>query len=339
MTPSQIADWNARALPTIFTQLNATNLMLLVVAAVVLFGWIMLGRTGAKELFPVLQARLVASTGLGALLLRWCVAIMIGMAALGLSPRVGTELLEASTLIAPDLELRLPAGDWAWIAWVEGGLALALALGIYVRLAAAILTGVCVLGLFLFDLAMLQYAGIAGGAAIYLLMRGGGAYTLPLPTHFKLARVQRWLERQPRERAQFLLRVLVGANLIYLGIAYKYLQANLGLALIVLHDVPTFGMEPATFVFGMALVETLAGALIVAGVLMRPLSVILFACFVFLSVTLSEPVISHVIFYGILATFVIGGGGRWRLPVATDEPGRVVILGGGFAGRACRHGA
>lgn len=332
LTSAQIADWNSRPSPELFQQLNSTNIALTSVAAVFLFGWIMLGRTGAREMFSNLQIRLGSNGGAAALIVRVGVAIMIGMAALGLSPRHGTELFEAPVLVAPDLELRLLSGNWGWLAHVQLAVATFLLLGIYVRFVSAVMLGVAVLGIYLFGYEMWAYAGIAAGACIFLLLQGGGWYCLPLRAPAFIVPLRNWLESQPKERAQFLLRMLVGGNLLYLGIEYKFLQVNLSMALLVLNDVPTFGMEPATFAFIMAMVETLAGALIMAGVLMRAMSVFLFFCFLFLSATLGESIISHAIFYGVLASFFINGGGHWKLPIAADKPGRVVILGGGFAG-------
>jgi NADH dehydrogenase FAD-containing subunit len=85
----------------------------------------------------------------------------------------------------------------------------------------------------------------------------------------------------------------------------------------------------------MFLVETLAGVFMVFGVMMRAMSVILFGAFLFLSYSLGENPIGHIIFYGILFTFITNGSGRWRRPEATDTPGDIVILGGGFAAVHC----
>jgi NADH dehydrogenase FAD-containing subunit len=85
----------------------------------------------------------------------------------------------------------------------------------------------------------------------------------------------------------------------------------------------------------MALVEGLSGALVIAGVLMRPLSILLFISFVSFSAILGEGVFGHIIFYGLLVSFITNGEGRWRRPVATDTPGKILILGASFAGVHC----
>jgi NADH dehydrogenase FAD-containing subunit/uncharacterized membrane protein YphA (DoxX/SURF4 family) len=330
-----MTEWNAQPLPEIFTHLNVTNIAMVAATLLFLSGWVLLNYTGARELFPDLQIRLASYGGYAALALRVALFILLGMAAFGLGPRSGTGFFEAPTLAAPDLELRLLGPGWGWLAWVEAAVAFCLLAGIYVRAAAAALLGLGLLGLVLFGYDMVAYIGLVGGAAIYLLLQGAGAYYLPLPAIPGTGRIARWLEDQPRERAQWLLRMLAGLNLVYLGVAYKALQPNLMLALLQTHHIPTLGLAPGTFVFCMALVETLSGALIVAGVLMRPLSLVLFAAFAFFSVLLGESVFGHAIFYGLLVSFLTNGAGRWRRPVAEDAPGQITILGGSFAGLHC----
>jgi NADH dehydrogenase FAD-containing subunit/uncharacterized membrane protein YphA (DoxX/SURF4 family) len=335
LSAKEMAEWNAKPLPEIFTHPTATNISMVTVTLLFLSGWILLNYTGARELFPDLQVRMASYGGYAALALRCALIILLGMAAFGLGPRSGTEFFEAPTLVAPDLELRLLGPGWGWIAWVEAVVAFSLVFGIYVRGAAAVLLGLGLLGLFLFGHGMVAYLGLVGGAAIYLLLQGAGAYYVPLPSIPGTMRIVRWLEDQPRERAQWLLRMVAGLNLVYLGLAYKAFQPNLMLAILQTHHIPTLGLGPGTFVFWMALVETLSGALIVAGVLMRPLSLVLFAAFAFFSVLLGENVFGHAIFYGLLVSFITNGAGQWRRPVAEDTPGRIAILGGGFAGVHC----
>jgi hypothetical protein len=83
------------------------------------------------------------------------------------------------TLFAPDLELRLLGLAWHWLAWAEAGLGLTILFGIYVRLFAALLIVLALLGAGLFGEAILGYAGALIGAAIYLVMQGAGRHFLP----------------------------------------------------------------------------------------------------------------------------------------------------------------
>lgn len=335
LTTKEIAEWGAKPFPPIFTELSSINLTILVIAIVFLGGWILLGRTGARELFPDLQIRLASYGGVAAFILRIALAITLFTAALGLNPRVGVPYFEAPTLFAPDQELYLIAGDWLWVAWVEALCAFALLFGVYVRVVAVIVIALVILGCYAFGTGMLDYAGFIVGIAIYLLLQGAGSYYLPLPTLLKSNQWIAWLENQPRERAQFLLRMLTGANFLYVGIKYKFLQPNLTLGLVIIHHVPTFGMEPATLVLVMGTVEALAGMLLIAGVLMRPMSIFLFACFIFFVIVLGEGLFSHAFINGILLTFLINASGQWRRPIAKDKPAHIVILGGSFAGIHC----
>ena len=332
LSPEEMEKLNAEPLPPIFTRLNAINVSMYLGTLLVLVGWISLNYTGARELFPDLQVRLASYGGYASLGLRIALFILLGMAGTGLGPRHGTHLFEAPTLAAPDLELRLLGPGWEWIAWVEIVLALCFLLGIYVRAAAAVLLGLAIVGLFTFGPRMFDYLGLIGGAGVYLVMQGAGSYYVPMPSIPGTATIHAWLESQPRSRAQFLLQLLAGFNLAYLGVYWKGFQANSMLAILQIHHVPTFGIQPPTFVLWMALVETLSGLLIMAGVLMRFLSVILFASFVFFSALLGESVFGHIIFYGLLVSFITNGDGRWRRPVAVDKPGRIVIAGASFAG-------
>ncbi|TMQ28366.1 MAG: cyclic nucleotide-binding domain-containing protein [Candidatus Rokuibacteriota bacterium] len=335
LSPEAMATLNGQPLPAIFTQFNAVNVSMYVGTLLFLVGWISLNYTGARELFPDLQVRLGSYGGYASLGLRLALFVLLGMAGTGLGPRAGTALYEAPTLAAPDLELRILGAEWAWIAWVEIAVALCLLLGIYVRGAATVVLGLAALGLFTFGWRMVDYLGLVGGAAVYLLLQGAGSYYVPMPSVPGTRRLQAWLESQPRARAQFLLQVLAGFNLAYLGVYWKGFHANSMLAILQHHQVPTFGIQAATFVLWMALVETLSGLLIMAGVLMRFLSVILFASFLFFSGILGESVFAHIIFYGLLVSFITNGDGRWRRPVAEDKPGKIVILGGGVAGLQC----
>ncbi len=241
LTPSQIAEWDAKPKPEIFTSITTTNVTIYTLATLFLVGWILLHFTGARELFPDLQLWLASYGGYSALALRFGLGLMLLMAAFGLNPRHGTAIFEAPTFAAPDLELRLLDGNWEWIAWVEGVLAIALLLGIYVRGAAAVFLVLGLLGLYLFPYGLLAYFGIVAGAAIYLLLQGPGSLHVPMPTFPGTHKLVAWLADQPRERAQWLLRISAGLCFAYLGIEYKFIHPNYLLIVILVNNIANDG--------------------------------------------------------------------------------------------------
>lgn len=335
LTPHQVAELNAQPRPYIFSHLTPVTLAMYAFTLFFVAGMIWMNYTKARELFLGWQVWLASRGVYASLSLRIALFILLGMAGLGLGPRSGTALFEAPTLAAPDLELRLAGPAWGWIAWVEVVLALCFIFGIYVRAAAAVLIGLALLGLHLFGWGMLDYIGLVGGAAVYLLLQGAGPYHLPTLRISGTSRISAWLADQPRARAQWLLQILVGFNFAWLGIAYKFFQPNLMIT--ILHDqhVPTFGIAAPLFVLSMALVEGLSGLLIMAGILVRFQSVILFVSFIFFSAILGEGVFGHIIFYGLLGTFITNGDGRWsgatNLPLPRSARARLSVTPFGVA--------
>ena len=311
LTPEQFKTWNAKPRPEIFTSLNSTNVILSSLALAVIAVVVWLDRQNSKNGFLGLTDRLSSYSDYATVGVRWSLAVMLCIAAFGLNPRHGTRLFEASTLVAPDLELRLLHGNWQWLAWAQAPAMITLITGIYIRTTAFVILLIDILGLYIFGYRMIAYAGIVGGIALYLLLAGPGKFSYQLPTLSILKPIHNWLIKQPLPRAQLLMRFFAGSNLLYLGIEYKFMQPNLSMAFVEMGHVYTFGFEPATFVFCMFLVETIAGLLMVLGMMMRPLSFVLFTAFIFLAYALKENPIGHIIFYGILWASVINGAGSW----------------------------
>src|SRR3954447_8923208 len=167
MTPEQMQEWDAKPLPDLFTAWSPGNVIPTLAFLAFLACWVRLGFTGARELFPDLQARLASHGDIVAPILRFCLAWALLSSALGAEPRVGVPAFSTPTLFAPDLLLRQLSPGWAWLRWAEIVISLALLFGIYVRFFAAVLIGLGILGLGLFGAPMLSYVGVAFGACIY----------------------------------------------------------------------------------------------------------------------------------------------------------------------------
>lgn len=331
LTPDQIEYWNSQQRPGLFSQLSPLNMTMISVFSIFIVGWVWLGFTGARELFPDLQARLSSYGDHVPRILRVCVAWILLSSALGAEPRFGVAEFTTPTFFAPDLDLKQLGSNWAWLRWAEIILGVTILFGIYVRLFAAILIALCFLGVYLYGEALFAYAGAILGASIYMVLQGPGRHYLPLPTPAVFQGIQIWLADQSRQRAQAIMRILTGTTLLYLGVFFKVMQPNLSIGIITHYQLPILSINPEAFTLVMALVEVSAGILMIAGVLLRPLSLFLISAFSIFAMLLPETVTEHILFYGVVLSCLINSAGHLRRPIARDKAANIVILGGGLS--------
>jgi NADH dehydrogenase FAD-containing subunit/uncharacterized membrane protein YphA (DoxX/SURF4 family) len=331
LTPEQIQIWSEKPTPTLWSTLTFLNGSMILGFVLFTIGWIRLGFTGARELFPDLQARLGSFGYHVAPILRFCLAWVLISSAFGLEPRYGVERLASPTLFAPDLELSSMAPGMLGLRWFEFVLGISFLLGIYVRVCAAGLLLLALLGTLLFQSSIYSYAGALIGVALYLLCQGPGSYFLPLPTHPRFQAIQSELATVPRQRAQAIMRVLTGINIFYLAVAFKVIQPNLSIAILTIHDIRLMGLSPETTTLLMTLVEFTAGILIIAGILLRPLSLFFLGAFLLFAALLPESWMAHALFYGVMLSFLFNGAGHFAMPEAKDKTANIVIVGGTVA--------
>jgi NADH dehydrogenase FAD-containing subunit/class 3 adenylate cyclase/uncharacterized membrane protein YphA (DoxX/SURF4 family) len=331
LTPEQMDYWNARKLPDIFTQLSSLNVLMISVFLLFIIGWVWLGFTGARELFPDLQARLSSYGDHVPRILRVCVSWVLLSSAFGAEPRFGVEPFSSPTFLAPDLELIQLGSEWAWLRWAEIILGLTILFGIYVRFFSFLLILLSLLGWYLFGTAIFAYLGAILGASIFLVLQGPGRHYLPLPTLAAFRGVQSILADQPRQRAQAIMRILTGTTILYLGVFYKLMQPNLSMGIIEIYQLPILSIHPEAFTLLMALVEVSAGILIIAGVLLRPLSIFLISAFSIFAALLPETPTAHILFYGVVLSCFINSAGHLRRPAPRDKAADIVIIGGGLS--------
>ena len=331
LTPEQIEYWNSQLRPELFSQFSYLNVTMISVFLVFIVGWVWLGFTGARELFPDLQARLSSYGDHVPRILRVCVAWILLSSALGAEPRFGVAEFTTPTFFAPDLDLNQLGSNWAWLRWAEVVLGLTILFGIYVRLFAGLLIILSILGVYLYGEAIFAYAGAIIGASIYLVLQGPGRHYLPLPTPILFQGMQTWLAEQPRQRAQAIMRILTGTTLLYLGVFFKVMQPNLSIGIITHYQLPLLSVNPEAFTLVMALVEVSAGILMIAGVLLRRLSLFLISAFSIFALLLPETPTEHILFYGVVLSCLINSAGHLRRPVARDKAANIVIVGGGLS--------
>lgn len=332
LTDAQIAEWTAKPMPELWREWSWINAVLIGGFVAFTAGWIRLGFTGARELFPDLQARLSSYGHLVAPVVRFCLAWVLISSAFGLEPRYGVTPMTSPTLFAPDLELTLCYPPMPWLRWLEFAIGLGILLGVYVRVLAAFLLVLTLFATVAYQSAIYAYAGALVGVSIYLLFQGPGSFFLPLPTHPDWLEMQDHLAAYPRARAQAIMRILTGVNIFYLAVVYKVFQPNLSIAILTLHDISLMGLPPDVGTLLMALVEFTAGILIMAGILLRPLALFFLGAFVMFAAMLPESFMSHALFYSVMLSFLINGAGHFAMPEAKDKKARIVILGGTVGG-------
>lgn len=331
LSPEQIHHWNSQTRPVLFSTLSPLNLIMISAFSLFIVGWVWLGFTGARELFPDLQARLSSYGDHVPRILRVCIAWILLSSAFGAEPRFSVEPFTSPTFLAPDLELNQLGPQWQWLSWAEIFLGLTILFGIYVRVFAGLAIALCLLGAYLYGEAILAYAGAFIGGNLYLVLQGPGRHYLPLPSLPFLAGLQTWLAEQPRLRAQAIMRILTGTTLLYLGVFFKVMQPNLSIGIISIYELPILSLNPEAFTLFMALVEVSAGVLMIAGILLRPLSLFLITAFTVFALLLPETPTEHILFYGVVLSCLINSAGHLKRPEPRDKPANIVIVGGGLA--------
>lgn len=331
LSPEQIGQWNAHLRPALFSSFSPLNLIMISGFSLFIIGWVWLGFTGARELFPDLQARLSSYGDHVPRILRVCIAWILLSSAFGAEPRFGVDPFTSPTFLAPDLELNQLDSKWYWLRWAEIILGLTILFGFYVRVFAALAIGLCLLGGFLYGEAIMAYAGAFIGGNLYLVLQGPGRHYLPLPTLPLLRPLQTWLGEQPRLRAQAIMRIMTGTTLLYLGVFFKVMQPNLSIGIITIYELPILSINPEAFTLFMALVEVSAGILMIAGVLLRPLSLFLLTAFSVFAMLLPETPTEHILFYGVVISCLINSAGHLKRPEPRDKAANIVIVGGGLS--------
>ncbi len=316
--------------PEIFNTFTVTNITIFTVAVFIILLFILLDKTGARELFPLLQARLRANKSYATVIFRFLLALTLINAFFGFEGRVAVPEEMNQMFIAPDLQMLYVASYWQWLSWSELVIAIMLIAGIYVRFAAGAFIALLLLAAAIFGYDVFDYAILALFAGIYLSIVGPEKFYLPLPTIWGLGKLRNVLENFSDDKAAFLLRILTGLNLVYIGIHYKFLQPNLAYEIIEKYQVPTFGFEIATFVFIMGTVEVASGVLLLLGRLVRCVALVILGALLFFSIILNEG-FAHLMIYGVMIVLFFTSGGSWSRKKPNDKPANIVIVGGDFS--------
>lgn len=305
--PERIDSLNAQPKPEIFTMVTVEGVAILVTFAALVGALMSLHYGPTPRWLVSLSGRTRRHAHYVPAILRFCAAWTLLSSAFGLEPQVGIAPLTEPSFLAPDLLIRDLGPGWEWLGPLQIAVALWLIAGCGAQGAGLALITLAVAGCALWGMAMAAYLPVWAGVGYYLLARGGGHYAWrPRALAGLSARFPPLLLRYP----QLVLRVLTGLGFLYLGIAFKFMQPNLTVAIITTYHVPILSLAPETFVFLMAMIETTGGLLILAGIMIRIVSAGLLCAFVFFAAMLPESLTVHMLYYGVMVAFLLLGPGR-----------------------------
>ncbi|WP_133139941.1 DoxX family protein [Legionella genomosp. 1] len=289
LTASEIEQLKKMPPPSLFTQLTSVNMALSGLALICLTAWVIFNYRYPKPYkkgFP-------NTLGLALLSLRFWTGLMLCLCALGLMPKIGLPYFDSPTLLAPDL---LISADLNFVRWLELILGISFIVGFYTRLSSVLFLGLQVFAACYFGKDYFQYLGFYLAIALFLLIHGGGKYSLDKTTI------------QISYPALFIAQLFTGLNFIYSAISIKLFAPNLDIAIIENRNAFTFGIPVPEFVFIMLIVELLFGLCFLLGWRLPLLSSLLLGLFIFLGISLSENLLAHSFIYGLLTLFFLLGG-------------------------------
>ncbi len=309
MTPEQFMEWSTKPVPSLFTSLNLINGTFGILMVIGIYGYYLLSKFISVKYYQKLQKYLPNNYDLSLLFLRLGMAITLIIAGFGMIPREGFEGTYIPTLFVSDLQLPL---HLVWIKWAELIVAACLILGIYNRLMGLLILIGLSIAFYQFGSIVVYYSGYIAAIAIALLIMGSGRFSV-------LPNIN--IEKKG-ELALFILRMGTGLNFVYGGIYYKFLHPNIDIGMLIIHNSFTFGLGVEIFTLLMAVIETTLGILLILGVLIRPLSVIIFLFFIGMGILVNENVFAHAFIIGILCALFLNGSGKLTTS-KRDKPGYV----------------
>lgn len=307
LTPQEVMQLATRSAPELFSSISGMNVLIALFFSFAISTAIILEAFYSKkeqEIFSKLKSQVHTY---GTLVLRVGLAIMLLLAAFGLSPRNGTALWAAPTLFVPDLQLRLLPGQWSFLATVEAILGVMLLAGIFTRFAALGVIALCFAGLALFGQDMIAYFGHFFAPALFLLWSGSGPIAISTAQPVYFTQIHEKIASLSENTIKRLVFILTGGTFIYLGIFYKALQPTLLIAILEHGEVPTFGIPYEYVAYIMAFVEVIAGLLLACSILVRPIAVFLICAMTFFTFTLAESPFLHTNIYALsIIIFMLG---------------------------------
>ncbi len=301
LAPSEFAALAAEPVPAIF--LSSTTLLLASVLAMVMVAAALWMQNQLAPVEEKLSTHLpLIGLRVGGPLLRFGLAVPIGLGAIGALPRHGTAMWAEPTFLVPDMQMSGISGYETLYLFclLTAGL---LVLGLWTRLAALFVILLTLAGGQLFGAVFIySYAAHFIAPALVLIWIGSGP--LSMDWHFGQEQPRMW------ERMELIWPVVLlmtGATFVYLSLSLKLAHPTLLIAILEHGNLDQLGIPLAWVALVMMGVELIAGLLLMMGHLVRPIGLFLISAFTFFSVILGETPLFHANLYALTFMLVVFG--------------------------------
>ena len=305
LTPKQMIELAKQPLPELFTSLWPAAAFVAAFVCIVSIMVVFEERWLAFEdqTFRPLVSR---AEDWGPLVVRLGLAIMLFTAATGLLPLHGTPVGAKPTLFVPDMQLTLIDPFWGCLIQAQIIAAALLAFGVATRLAALCVIAMSVIGFATFGEPFANYGFHFIAPAVFILGGGAGRFSM---MHLLAPSMTTFTGNWPSVPTLTYRVVLfmVGSTFAYLGITCKMMQPTLLIAILKHGDFPTLGLSYEFVALIMGLVEITAGLLLAAGLLVRPIALLLIGAFTFFALVLGETPFLHANLYALAVLFLLIG--------------------------------
>lgn len=335
LTPNQIVMLNDIPLPHSFSSDNFISIFIAMTMSF-LFGVALFAEYCLRDYELLLDSYIRPfAYRYGSLILRLCLGFTLLYASFGNMPRHGIGVIGQPTLFVPDLDLRLigeTGHEWLFLAAIEFAIAILLFLGLFTRLVALSIIILIMMGAYLFGMdAILPYAGHFMMPALFLMCLGSGkycAFTLDLPRPFD--DISYFFNTLDRPSIYRLVLLGTGLNFAFLGVLYKFTQPNLVIQILESSNFPLFGIPVEYVALIMALIETMTGLCLAAGLLVRPLSLFLIGAMCMFAMVLGENLVMHGNIFGLMFIFLLYGRYE-KIPVKLMNMNKIPLLKRGIS--------
>lgn len=220
----------------------------------------------------------------------------------------------SGNLYGSELFLSDAFGSWApLLQWIIGVLGVLATLGLATRVAGLGMLALYAHSFYGYGWYVLTYTDFLGAAALLTIL-GGGLFSVDSLLKIEPLRIIDHVTRAFQPLAFPFLRICFGWGVIFASIYAKFIHSQLGLEVVIQHDLTRFfPFEPLFVVLGALIIEFIAGLMVLLGVALRWTLVFLAFWLTLSLIYFQELIWPHGILFGLAVALFLHGYDRYSV--------------------------